>query len=80
MAETTKYARAAWTAGDVQTFFPGLTDEQAGAFLARNEGKIQDAMVEAGWAAIEQLGVADGFTPAEDDEDEVDERPEKAGP
>lgn len=79
MANDVKYARVVWGAGDVRTKFPGLTEDQAKKLLARNESKIQDAMVEAGWDAIEQLGLADGHVLAEEEGAE-DQTPEPVIP
>ena len=54
------YAVARWTAEDIHAHREdaGLeewTDTQANEWLANNETKIQDAMIPAGWDAIEAL-------------------------
>lgn len=51
----TRFATAAWQTGDIQSLRPAWTDEQCAAFLSQNSRHIQDAMVQAGWDAIESL-------------------------
>lgn len=49
------HARVVWQVSDVQTLFD-VTDREALEFLWDNSNNIQDAMVERGWSAIEDLG------------------------
>ena len=49
------YAEVAWTAEDVQTLRPDLTDEQAEDFLNRNEKHLRDRLVELGWEVMGTL-------------------------
>ncbi|MGE3857450.1 MAG: hypothetical protein AB7G21_10900 [Dehalococcoidia bacterium] len=49
------YAETCWSVDDVLDVRPDFTEEQAREFLERRAGLILDAMVEAGWAAIETL-------------------------
>lgn len=50
-----EYARVVWTADDVQTLRPDMSDEAATAFLENNQRIIQDRLVETGWEVIETL-------------------------
>lgn len=50
-----RFAQTAWHVGDIQALRPAWTDEQCAEFLREHSRPIQDAMVEAGWAAIETL-------------------------
>lgn len=54
MAEPVKYAAVAWQVGDVQAIAV-MTDKRASEWLENNARYIQDAMVEAGWAAMDTL-------------------------
>lgn len=49
------FAETCWSIDDVRRFRPDISDEDARKFLEEREGLIQDAMVEAGWEAIETL-------------------------
>lgn len=60
MADHVTYATVTWQAGDVQTMAPKMATERAEEWLQDNGKYIQDAMVEAGWAAIETLLAQDG--------------------
>jgi len=46
--------------GDVRTIFD-LTEDEAEAFLAKEEKHIAEAMAEAGWEAIHTLGTMVGL-------------------
>ncbi len=48
------YATVTWQAGDVQTIAV-FTTKRAEEWLAHNAKYIQEAMVQAGWAAMETL-------------------------
>ena len=54
MADPTKYATVTWQAGDVQAIAV-MTNKRAEEWLANNGKYIQEAMMEAGWAAMETL-------------------------
>jgi hypothetical protein len=60
---------ARFTVGDVQALF-ALTDAEASQFLDKNGNAIEEAMVRAGWEAIETLGQLDGLEPASEGEGE----------
>lgn len=49
------FASTCWSVDDILGLRPHLTEEAARTFLAGREGLIQDAMVQAGWEAIETL-------------------------
>lgn len=53
--EKTRYAAVRWSIDDVLSLRPKMTPEAAEEFLVENQKYIQDAMVEAGWAAMEAL-------------------------
>ena len=50
-----QYAKTSWVVGDVQTLFD-VSDEQAAEFLANNEHKIQDQLIQNGWQVIQTMG------------------------
>ena len=50
-----RYAKVEWSVEDVLTLRPKWSEKQAEEFLIKNQGQIQDVMVERGWAAIEFL-------------------------
>lgn len=49
------FAETCWSIDDVRGLRSGWTDSAAREFLRQRAGLIQDAMVEAGWIAIEAL-------------------------
>ncbi len=49
------YAKVVWTAGDVQTLAPKMSEEEAEEWLQNNEGHIQDRLIELGWDVISCL-------------------------
>jgi len=49
------FAETCWSIDDVRRFRPNISDEEARKFLSERASLIQDAMVEAGWEAIETL-------------------------
>ena len=55
MSDEIRYAKVLWSVDDVISLRPEMTPEVAEKFLVENEKYIQDAMVQAGWAAIEAL-------------------------
>lgn len=69
------YATTSWTIGDVKTLAPQLSDEQAEEFLYNNGKYIQEAVVSAGWTAIESLLTYEGIevNPDQDEEEEEEE-------
>jgi len=44
-----------WTIGDIQSIHPDLSDEEATQFLNQNLKYIEEAAVQAGFNAIENL-------------------------
>lgn len=64
MAYEKSLACVCWTAEDVRTLRPDLTEAQAWAFLERNEGHIVDRLTELGWGVIETLLDLDEQLPA----------------
>lgn len=65
-----KYAKVIWTAGDVQTLRPDLSDTEAENFLERNQKHIQERLVELGWDVIETLIGMDKHLPEKPPEEE----------
>jgi hypothetical protein len=63
---TNKYAELSWCASDVQDVFDA-TDEEAEAFLIRNQKHLRDRLCDAGYQAIESLGLMDGLPPIDRD-------------
>jgi hypothetical protein len=55
MSGTKNFATVTWTAEDVQTLRPAWTTEQCEDFLADNDRRIQERMIEVGWGVIETL-------------------------
>jgi len=53
--EDSSFARVSWHLGDVQTLRPDWSDNQCHSFLVDNGKYIQEAMVMAGWEAMEVL-------------------------
>lgn len=51
----TKFAQVSWTAADVQTLAPRLTDAEAEDWLEANAKYITAALVDAGWDVISGL-------------------------
>ena len=54
------YAKVGWTIEDVRSTRAGRgytkwSDEDINLWLRQNEGRIEDAMVERGWDAIDDL-------------------------
>ena len=60
----TGYAEAQWVASDVASLRPDWTEEQAEEWLSFNEKYIRDAMIRAGWSAIETLLPPEGEGPS----------------
>ena len=63
-------ARSVFGPGDVQSFAEGasieMTDTEAEEWLGRNAKHIEEAMVRAGWEAIDDLSYQDSFTKRKD--------------
>lgn len=53
--EDEKFAPVVWTSEDVLTLRPEWTKDMAEEWLAQNERRIQDRLVELGWEVIETL-------------------------
>lgn len=49
------YAKVEWTAEDVQTLRPEMSQADAEEFLRANGKYIQDRLIEFGWEVIETL-------------------------
>ncbi len=49
------YGATGWTANDVREVYPEMSLDEAEQWLDRNAKYITDAMVQAGWTAIECL-------------------------
>jgi hypothetical protein len=72
--EPTTYGEVGWSAEDVQTLRPDLTDDQATAFLRRNERHIRDRLTELGWQVIDvNLQMDDQLPDAPPEDDTKDE-------
>ncbi len=63
MAIDVTYAKVSWTPGDVETLMPDWTEEQCEEWLAENDKRIADRMIERGWDVMADLLCADGYTP-----------------
>lgn len=70
-----KFARVAWSAGDVQSLFD-VNDAEAVTFLQNNEKHIQERLVELGWGVLETLGGIDGLKLNEPEDPEDNEPPQ----
>lgn len=55
MPENWTFAEVRWSTEDIKELKSEWTDEQAMDFLSRNENDIQEAMIQRGWDAIEEL-------------------------
>ena len=53
--KSTRFACAYWQIGDIQSLRPVWSDKQCVEFLLANGRHIEDAMIQAGWTAIEAL-------------------------
>lgn len=49
------FASACWSIDDLRSRRPDWTDDQLTDWLSSHAGHIQDAMVDAGWDAIDTL-------------------------
>ena len=54
------YAKVEWTAEDVLTIRPDMTEEQAEEFLQSNEKHLRDRLIELGWDVMESLLAYEG--------------------
>jgi hypothetical protein len=70
MTEQTRYAEVSWTAADVQTLAPKLSETEAEDWLARNEKYICDRLTEIGWDVISTFLSMDGIDTSSDEDDE----------
>lgn len=69
------YAENGWTVEDILARFPAATPGTARMFLEKFERKIVDAMIEAGWDVIDDLGdMSMGWEKTTEDEDEAYDR------
>jgi hypothetical protein len=50
-----RVASVSWSSGDIQSLRPDWSSAKCIDFLVENGRYIQDAMVQAGWDAIESL-------------------------
>ena len=57
------FGEVCWSVDDVLGLRPNWTEAQARDFLTGVEGRIQDAMVEAGWYALEDLLSMEEYDP-----------------
>ena len=62
---TVKFAQVSWTAADVLKLAPGLTEDQAEAWLEHNGKYILERMTLEGWGAMEALLAQDGIPVAQ---------------
>ena len=49
------FASVSWCVDDIKELRPDWSDDECHTFLTNYEGRIQDAMVSAGWEAIDVL-------------------------
>ena len=50
-----EFAKVVWKWQDIQSLMPEWTEAECVSFLEKYEKHIQEAMLEAGWEAIETL-------------------------
>ena len=50
-----KFASVSWSVDDLLSLRPDWSESQAEEWLFENQKYLQDAMVQAGWAAMENL-------------------------
>lgn len=55
----TFYAAVRWTPGDLQAVRPYWSLTKCAKWLAKNEGKLQDALIERGWEVLHDLSYED---------------------
>ena len=55
MGEDKKYADVVWTVEDIAALKPEWTEARAEEFLANNENRIRDRLIELGWDVIQDL-------------------------
>lgn len=55
-----RFARNAWSVGDVQSLFD-VTDDVAASFLQKHAETIRERLTERGWDLLENLGREDGL-------------------
>ena len=54
------FAEIGWTADDVQTLSPEMSQREAEDFLARNQKHLRDRLIEYGWDVMETLLILEG--------------------
>ena len=69
MNEQNKYAHVCWTASDIQTLAPKMSNEAAEEWLADNANRIQERLTELGWETISILLAMDGQDTSDGNED-----------
>ncbi len=67
---TSYFAKVVWTPEDIVSTFE-MTLAEAEEWLSNNERHICDAMVQAGWTAIETCGAMDGLKPVKEEDTEL---------
>jgi hypothetical protein len=65
-----RHAEVSWCAEDLEMY--DVTTEEATEFLSNNENYIQEAMVEAGFRAIDTLASMDGLRLLDDEDTDVE--------
>ena len=60
MSDKKEFAKLTWSAADVQTLAPRLSDKAAEDWLAKNEKHITGRLTELGWGVIQNLLDYDG--------------------
>jgi hypothetical protein len=53
--EPTRYCNVSWNIKDVKELRPEWSDEEAENFLATNEDKMLDLMIQRGWEILESF-------------------------
>lgn len=53
--EPTRYCNISWSIKDIKALRPEWTDEEAEDFLANNEERFMDLMIQRGWEIIESF-------------------------
>lgn len=68
-----RYGQVSWSVADIQSLAPGLSDEDALAWLVLNDDKIKETIVQDGWNALEVMLQCDGIDLSSSDEDDDDD-------
>ncbi len=60
MSDQKKFGSVGWSAGDLRTLAPRLSEAEAVEWLEANEKYIRDGVTASGWGVLESLLIYDG--------------------